>query len=464
MANYNFSVDATFQPFTMQEMLIPFTAYKEAYEKTEDAYDALADSEKFQYLSRTLPEGSKAREIYEGYAKDLKRQAEDLSSNGLNMSNRSALSSLKRRYKGEIGSLVQADEAMKEEKNLRKSLNAQDPSRLYATDNLTIDDFLNNNTPNLYSVSGNDLYTRGAQAAKASSSRVFNIDGTQKTLGGYYLDFAQSVGYDANLMKAFRENLSAIPELAATADAILEEKGVLQNLTGVNLQRARQSVINGMIDGAVYTENHSPQRDLSKIDAATQAQLDLTRRGQNISLASSGLTYDDKTGTITYDIDKDPSVAKATAIANAKKEGKLKSGEGTPKDNRLKTSIMVGASGKIYRDSNDENNNVGEAIDLSDIKTVKPLGDDDASIYDAGDSIGENLRNAIGNGDLRNYQILKIPRMGEGNSNWLGRRLLTEDIYILSPLSTSSSPSNVKDTTSEDDGEEAVPVTQGGGG
>ena len=67
------------------------------------------------------------------------------------------------------------------------------------------------------------------------------------------------MGYSRDTIQKFYKDMSAIPELQMAADAILEERGVNQNLTGYNLQRARQSVINGMIDGAVYQENHNPQ-------------------------------------------------------------------------------------------------------------------------------------------------------------------------------------------------------------
>ena len=149
-------------------MLVPFSAYKEAYEKSEEQYNELSEkADKFKYLSETLPEGSKARELYEGYANDLTKQAEDLAHNGLSMSNRRALTS------------------MREEKKLRRSLSAQDSSMLYATDNLNIDSFLDGETPNLYNISGNELYTRGAAAGKAASSRVFSAGDAGSTLNGY---------------------------------------------------------------------------------------------------------------------------------------------------------------------------------------------------------------------------------------------------------------------------------------
>lgn len=310
MPDYSFVVSPSFNPFSMQEMLVPFSAYKDAFEKSEEQYDTLSQgADKFKYLSETLPEGSKARQIYEGYANDLRAQAEDLAHNGLTMSNRRALTSLKRRYQGEMGRILQADEAMREEKKLRQSLGAQDTSLLYANDNLNIDDFLDGKNPNLYRISGNELYTRGAAAGKAASSRIFSAGDAGSTLNGYYRDYVQKLGYSPETIRKFYNDMSTIPELQMAADAILEERGVNQNLSGYNLRRARQSVINGMIDGAVYQENHSPQRDLGVLDAATSEQLKLSAASQGMMKIGNDYVYDPKI---------DPQYQKALAVAQLK--------------------------------------------------------------------------------------------------------------------------------------------------
>lgn len=446
MANYAFVVDNSFQPFSMQEMLVPFSAYKDAYEKSEEQYNDLSDkSDKFKYLSETLPEGSKARKLYEGYANDLARQAEDLAHNGLSMSNRRALTSLRRRYQGEIGRLLQADEAMREEKKLRRSLSAQDSSMLYAIDNLDIDSFLDGESPNLYNISGNELYTRGAAAGKAASSRVFSAGDAGSTLNGYYRDYVQKMGYSRDTIQKFYQDMSAIPELQMAADAILEERGVNQNLTGHNLQRARQSVINGMIDGAIYQENHNPQRDLGVLTETEKQQMDLTRRGQNISLASQGLTYDENTGTISYDPTKDPSLQKASAIAQAKvsSAGK-KTGSGTAYDVRNKEITMIGAkTGTKYKDTNDESS-IGAP--LEDLSGARALSSQEYSqLVDANGNItNEHLRSAIGNGNLSDYEIYVVPA---GTSKIDGSGTIwddstTEDVYIAIPRESKRAATN----------------------
>ena len=444
--NYSYVIDNSFQPFSMQEMLVPFSAYKEAYEKSEEQYNELSEkADKFKYLSETLPEGSKARELYEGYANDLTKQAEDLAHNGLSMSNRRALTSMRRRYQGEIGRLLQADEAMREEKKLRRSLSAQDSSMLYATDNLNIDSFLDGETPNLFNISGNELYTRGAAAGKAASSRVFSAGDAGSTLNGYYRDYVQKMGYSRDTIQKFYKDMSAIPELQMAADAILEERGVNQNLTGYNLQRARQSVINGMIDGTIYQENHNPQRDLGVLTETEKQQMDLTRRGQNISLASQGLTYDEKTGTISYDPTKDPALQKASAIAQAKAtaSGKKKD-SGTAYDVRNKNVTMIGAkTGTKYKDTNDESS-IGTP--LEDLREARSLSSQEYSqLVDANGNItNEHLRSAIGNGNLSDYEIYVVPA---GTSKIDGSGTIwddstTEDVYIAIPRESKRAATN----------------------
>lgn len=329
-STYSFVVDNSFQPFSMQEMLVPFTAYKEAYEQAEDSYLDLTDkADKFKYLSKTLLEGSKAAQIYKGYADDLEKQAKDLAHHGLTMGNRRGLTNLRRRYQGEIGRLVSADEALRKELDLRRTLSAKDPSMLYADENLNIDRFLDNETPNLYSISGNDLYTRGAAAGKAASSRIYSAGDAGSTLNGYYRKWVEQNGYSPESINAFRQNAAVIPELQQAADAILAETGVAGNLTGNNLMRARQSVLNGIIDGAVYQESVKPVRDEGKMSASAAAQYALQREQMVKNAAMNGLTWDDQTKSWKYSIDKDPSAQKAIKLQELKGEQRAQNGGGS---------------------------------------------------------------------------------------------------------------------------------------
>ena len=433
--NYSFVVDNTFRPFSMQEMLQPLVAYKEEYDKREEDYLNLVDkSDKFKYLSETLPEGSKSRQIYEGYANELNKQAEDLAKHGLSMGNRRSLMNLKRRYQGEIGRLVSADAAMEEERKLRRTMNAKDSSMLYANDNLNIDDFLDGSTPNLYNISGTELYTRGAAAGKAASSRVYSSGDEGSTLGGYYRKWVEKNGYNADSINKFRANAAAIPELQQAADNILAERGVLENLTGANLERARQSVLNGIIDGAVYSEKVNPVRDPGVMSASERdssargwASHNESVRMHNLQLKMSG--YDENG---VYHPENDQAVQKAKAIAEAKGQGKSGS-TGVAYDARNKAMTMVGAkSGSVYKhqDSN------GKGTSLEDTPMRALTEQEYSRLVDAhGNITNQYLRSAVGNGQLSDYEIYVIPSGSTkiDGSGWLWDDKLGEDVYVAIP-------------------------------
>lgn len=310
MANYSFVIDSSFKPFSMQEMLVPFQMYKDAFEKTEDAYmDLSQKADTFKYLSETLPEDSKARQIYEGYANGLAEQAEDLAQNGLSMANRRALTSYKRRYQGEIGRLSKADEALQKEIDRRTALSANDPTTLYATDNLSIDDFLDRKKPNDYSVSGDKLYQRGVQIGASDSSRIWSNPKVQN-VNKYYQDFITTNGRSPEVLRAWRNDLMSIPELNDSLNSTLKEFGVTDNLKGINLERAKESVINGIINGSTYKRNDAIQQNLGVLTAAQQEQ----KREWGLEFNEKKREYDN-----SYDLSKQELKLKqdaATAAAN----------------------------------------------------------------------------------------------------------------------------------------------------
>lgn len=315
--NYSLVIDANYNPLSMQEMLVPFTAYKDAFDKSEAAYDELTEkADTFKYLAKRLEDNpdSEAARIYKGYADELAKQAQDLAQNGLSMGNRRALTDLKRRYQGEIGQLEIANKAMDEERKLRRQMSAKDSSMLYAVDNLDIDQFLGGNTPNLYGISGNDLYTKGAAVGKAASSRMYKSGDAGSVLGGYYKNWKESRGVSQESIAEFMNSDVVQQEV----DNMLKAEGVTGNLTGANLEKARQQVLNGIYTGIVYEESNKPIRDEGKMSAATKEQYALQREQMTKSAAQSGLTWDDQTKSWKYSIDKDPSVQRAIKLQELK--------------------------------------------------------------------------------------------------------------------------------------------------
>lgn len=280
MANYNFVIDSHFKPFSFQEMVAPYMIYKDAYEKAEEKYHSMVDrANVFKYLSETLPEKSKARMIYEGFAKDLEEKTRDFLENGLTMGTRSSLTSLRGRIQGEIGQLEKADEKYREDMKVRDSLLASGKQILYANENPTIDDYLPGRKPNKYGISTDALYAAGFDAAKSASARKYWA-GDAGSVMGYYRDWVQRQGYDEATLSQFEseirekfihEAVTTLPGLQRSLRSILKSEGVLDNLKGNNLSRAFEATLRGMINGAIYQEQHSPQRDLGTISAEAAA-------------------------------------------------------------------------------------------------------------------------------------------------------------------------------------------------
>ena len=357
--NYSFIIDSSFQPFSMQEMLTPFVMYKDAFEKSEAAYDDLrSKADRFKYLSESLPEGSRARQIYEGYANDLNTQAQDFANNGLGISNRRALTGLRQRYQGEIGRLYEAETALKKEQDLRRQLNAKDPSMLYGTDNLDIDMFLDNNTPNLYSISGNELYTRGAQLGRSISSRIYNEGEDGSILGGLYKNWKTTQG----VSNADIGNFLMQPAVQEAIKNELKARGVTDNLRGNNLDRATRNYMQGIYEGIVYQERSNPMRDPRVL---TPTELADERRKQSQEARAQAtfnmqtqdwidkrnLTYefDSKGNVIGYKdqgvptgYERDPLTGKLYKIATSgKSSGSGSSGSGGEKKTISKEKIRL---------------------------------------------------------------------------------------------------------------------------
>ncbi len=436
--NYSFTIDSSFQPFSMQELLTPMLMYKENFEKMESAYEDLSSkADKFKYLSQTLPEGSQSRQIYEGYANELNQQAEDLAKNGLSMSNRRALTNLKRRYQGEIGRLDLADQALQEERKLRRQMSAKDSSMLYALDNLSIDSFLDGNTPNLYNISGTELYTRGAAAGKAASSRIYSAGDEGSTLGGYYRKWVERNGYSADSINAFRANAAAIPELQQAADAILQERGVLENLSGSNLERARQSVLNGIIDGAVYQESVKPVRDAGVMSASERdssargwANHNESVRQHNMQIAMAGYTQDED-GNWTYDPKKDVTLRKAQAVAAAKGTGSRGGGSSTMKDTQTGGRVKFTWNGNNPADTN------GDADDDYNVEAVASDDTNHPGVLYSYDRLPTYVKKAIaplvGDGKQHLYDYYFQPYSGglfndtEASVELVPRKIITQN-------------------------------------
>lgn len=291
-ANFNFVIDSSFKPFTFEDRLKPLALYKQAYDEVENAYLDLSDkSDKFKYLSNTLPEGSKARQIYENYAEQLKLQAEDLARNGLTMGNRRALMGLRRRYQGEIGRLEEADALRKSQIESQMKALAENPTMIFSrrADMTSLDDYLDNPTLSYEQYNGALLTKQVGDAAKMIAKELRDGIKTGR-LDGFTKTWAEQYGISADeVFKAINDptNPSSSKVLNTLVDGVVASSKIPtwgnREAVATAYDYARQGLWNAIGETKIHAfedfgsrENYKATLDIAKerqkaIDKQTDA-------------------------------------------------------------------------------------------------------------------------------------------------------------------------------------------------
>jgi hypothetical protein len=268
MANYSLVVNSKFQPFSFDRYLQPYQIYGQNYKEIEEQYtdlstkagiwDGLANEQTDPYTYK----------MYKTYANDLENQASQLASEGLNAVSRKNMLNMRARYSKEIIPIEQAYNRRSKLAEEQRKLRAANPSIMFDRDfsSISLDDLLDNPELSYTSVSGDDLYKKGKEAAISASSRMMNVS---PALQGQYWKIRQ--GYGADAANKFLLNQSNIPELKDAINRIVSQSGVTKG----NLSRAIDYTISGIMSGISYNESYQANRGY--IDPAERERLALAR-------------------------------------------------------------------------------------------------------------------------------------------------------------------------------------------
>lgn len=250
MANFAYTATKSFTPFTFEQMLKPMAMYTEEYNAIQDSLGELATKADMFSKLATDPE---TQAMYKKYSNDLAAQAESLAKQGLTPASRQGLINMKKRYASEITPIEQAYTKREELVKEQRKLKAANPSIMFDTDfsTVSLNDIINNPAISYSSVSGDDLYKKGKEAAIASSARVMDV---VPALKEQYWKIRQ--GYGAEAANEFLLNQESIPELKQAIDRIVSQSGVSKN----NLSRAIDYTISGVMSGLSYDEKYQANR------------------------------------------------------------------------------------------------------------------------------------------------------------------------------------------------------------
>lgn len=268
MANYSLVVNSKFQPFSFDRYLQPYQIYGQNYKEIEEQYTDLSTKAGIWDGLANEQTDPHTYKMYKTYANDLENQASQLASEGLNAVSRNNMLNMRARYSKEIIPIEQAYNKKSKLAEEQRKLRAANPSIMFDRDFslISLDDLLDNPELSYTSVSGDDLYKKGKEAAISASSRMMNVS---PALQGQYWKIRQ--GYGADAANKFLLNQSNIPELKDAINRIVSQSGV----TKENLSRAIDYTISGIMSGISYNESY--QANKGYIDPAERERLALAR-------------------------------------------------------------------------------------------------------------------------------------------------------------------------------------------
>lgn len=268
MANYSLVINSKFQPFSFDRYLQPYQIYGQNYKEIEEQYTDLSTKAGIWDGLANEQTDPRTYKMYKTYANDLENQASQLASEGLNAVSRKNMLNMRARYSKEIIPIERAYNKKSKLAEEQRKLRAANPSIMFDRDfsSISLDDLLDNSELSYTSVSGDDLYKKGKEAAISASSRMMNVS---PALQGQYWKIRQ--GYGADAANKFLLNQSNIPELKDAINRIVSQSGV----TKENLSRAIDYTISGIMSGISYNESYQANRGY--IDPAERERLALAR-------------------------------------------------------------------------------------------------------------------------------------------------------------------------------------------
>lgn len=238
--------NAVFNPFSYEDLIAPLNEYEQAYGQMQDAM--LAAGEEANQYKQLIDTDEYASDILRGYNDALAEMSGKLSSEGLKTINRNSLLNLRRRYNNEVKPINDAAKTLAGLQDMYRQAYAKDNTLMRGA-MPSIRDLVENPGAMPQMVSGVQLYNQGAAASKSASLRNFKETPLGSRIIRGYMEQVQERGYSQDVVNAFMQDASQIPELAAEIANIQQ----MYNTAGLqNPTQANRFIMQGILDGIQY--------------------------------------------------------------------------------------------------------------------------------------------------------------------------------------------------------------------
>lgn len=198
MANYSLTVNSTFNPYSLQELLPIYQANAQAQYQAEEAFSQLQmKADQWEKLANNAQDAD-VYSKYKSYSNQLKKAANDVLNNGINAASRRNLMNMRAQYASNIIPIEEAYNKRQQQAQVLWQARLQDPT-LIAQDpsELGLSYYMKNPSYTPQSYSGKLLTAQSAQAAQ-NLAKTLSSYGKGEPIDSYTNTFIQKHGLTRN--------------------------------------------------------------------------------------------------------------------------------------------------------------------------------------------------------------------------------------------------------------------------
>lgn len=283
--NYSLTVNSTFNPYSLQELLPIYQANAQAQYQAEEAFSQLQmKADQWEKLANNAQDAD-VYNTYKAYSNQLKAAADDILNNGINTASRRNLMNMRAQYASNIIPIEEAYNKRQQQAQILWQARLQDPT-LIAQDpsELGLSYYMKNPNYTPQSYSGKLLAAQSAQAAQ-NLAKTLSSYGKGEPIDSYTNTFIQKHGLTRNdIQKYLNGETTATNKVLGAIYQQVYDSSQIGNWANENQRRQAANFIKQGMWSAIgqdtvqamenfeARENYKLQQQLALMQAQQQQQ------------------------------------------------------------------------------------------------------------------------------------------------------------------------------------------------
>lgn len=284
--NYSLTVGATFNPYSLQELLPIYQANAQAQYQAEEAFSQLQmKADQWEKLANNAQDAD-VYSKYKSYSNQLKEAANDVLNNGINAASRRNLMNMRAQYASNIIPIEEAYNKRQQQAQVLWQARLQDPTLIAQDPNeLGLSYYMQNPSYTPQSYSGKLLTAQSAQAAQ-NLAKTLSSYGKGEPIDKYTNTFVQRHGLTRDdVQKYLNGDTTATNKVLGAIYQQVYDSSQIGNWANENQRRQAANFIKQGMWSAIgqdtvqamenfeARENYKLQQQLALAQAQQQSQL-----------------------------------------------------------------------------------------------------------------------------------------------------------------------------------------------